>query len=100
MEEIRILIEVPENVTVVTGAPLGEECYKLCKGKIDEDEMNIIVFPDHVTRIIGSFYTGFFKDLRKSMSPGEIREHFSFDQQMPCKESAEHDFEKYIASNR
>lgn len=100
MEENRLVIEVPENVTIVAGPVPGEECYRRCKGQIDDEAMNVLVFPNHVTRIIGSFFTGFFKELRKNMTPGEIKEHFSFDQQMPCKESAENAFQKYISSNR
>mgnify|MGYP001049480470 CR=1 FL=1 len=41
-------------------------------------------------------FSGFFIDLRKSMTAGEIKEHFSFDSDMSCIESAEKAFRKYI----
>ena len=61
--------------------------------------MNIISFPAHVNRIIGSFFTGFFEELRKNMTPGEIKEHFAFEESMQCYESAMEAFNKYIADN-
>lgn len=100
MEENRVMIEVPTNAKIVAGPGPGEEAYKKCKGQIDDEAKNIICFPDHVTRIIGSFFTGFFKELRKSMTPGEIKEHFGFDTNMKCRESAEQAFDKYISSNK
>ncbi len=100
MEENRIIIEVPVGVKIVAGPGPGEYAYKKCKGQIDDEAMNVLCFPNYVTRIIGSFFTGFFKELRKSMTTGEIREHFSFDQTMPCKDSAEVAFNKYITSNK
>jgi len=100
MEKNKVLVEVPENVKIVAGPGPGEDAYRQCSGQIDDEELNVICFPNHVTRIIGSFFTGFFKELRKSMTAGEIKEHFCFDQDMPCKESAEIAFEKYISSNK
>lgn len=100
MEENKVMIDVPVNAKIVAGPGPGEEAYKQCKGQIDDEAMNVICFPQHVTRIIGSFFTGFFKELRKSMTPGEIKAHFSFDQDMPCKDSAESSFNKYISSNK
>ena len=84
MVENRIMITVPDNLTIVSGAEIGLEAYKQCKGQIDDEAMNIICFPDH------------FIDLRKSMTAGEIKEHFSFDSDMSCIESAEKAFRKYI----
>ena len=46
--------------------------------------------------LFGTFFSGFFIDLRKSMTAGEIKEHFSFDSDMSCIESAEKAFRKYI----
>lgn len=100
MDENRVMIIVPDNVKIIAGPGPGEEAYKQCKGQIDDEAMNIICFPDHITRIIGSFFTGFFKELRKTMTAGEIKEHFSFDPDMLCIESAEKAFEKYIESNK
>ena len=98
LEINKIYLEIPEIVSIVAGPAPGEECYRNCEGSIDDEAMNVLVFPSHVTHIIGSFFTGFFKELRKSMTPGEIMEHFSFDQDMPCKDSAEQAFKKYISS--
>lgn len=95
MDKNRIMIVVPDNVKIIAGSGLGKETYKQCKGQIDDESMNIICFPDHVVKIKESFFTGFFKDLRKSMTAGEIKEHFSFNPDMPCIESAEKSFEKY-----
>lgn len=100
MEENRILIDVPHNAKIVAGPGPGEEAYRNCKGQIDDEAVNIICFPDYVTRIIGSFFTGFFKELRKTMTAGEIKEHFRFDTEMKCYSSAEQAFEKYISSNK
>lgn len=96
MVENRIMITVPDNVTIISGAEIGLEAYKQCKRQIDDEAMNIICFPDHITKIIGTFFSGFFIDLRKSMTSGEIKEHFSFDSDMSCIESAEKAFRKYI----
>jgi hypothetical protein len=100
MEVNRIMLDVPENARIVAGPGPGEEAYKKCKGQIDDEAKNIICFPKHVTRIIGSFFTGFFKELKKNMTSGEIKEHFDFDSNMPCYESAIQAFEKYISSNK
>ena len=96
MVENRIMITVPDNVTIISGAEIGLEAYKQCIRQIDDEAMNIICFPDHITKIIGTFFSGFFIDLRKSMTAGEIKEHFRFDSDMPCIESAEKAFRKYI----
>ena len=98
MEENRIMIKVPNNLSIIAGPSSGEECFKACKGDIDSESINILVFPNHVTQVIGSFFTGFFKELRRDMTPGELKEHFSFDQSMPCRESAEKAFNSYISN--
>lgn len=99
MEENRVEIFVPEEAQIVAGPGPGKEAYKGCKNQIDIDCKNIICFPEHVNRIIGSFFTGFFEELSKSMTPGEIKEHFDFDETMPCYLSAKQAFEKYIINN-
>lgn len=35
MLENRIMITVPDNLTIVSGAEIGLEAYKQCKGQID-----------------------------------------------------------------
>lgn len=100
MEDNRVELYVPEDASIVAGPGPGREAYKSCKKKIDIDNRNIISFPNHVTRIIGSFFTGFFEELSKSMTSGEIREHFDFDSTMPSYESAKQAFEKYIMNNK
>ena len=72
MVNIEIRIDVPDNVSIVAGPGPGRDAYKRNKHVIDIDCMNIISFPAHVNRIIGSFFTGFFEELRKNMTPGEI----------------------------
>ena len=62
MVENRIMITVPDNVTIISGAEIGLEAYKQCKRQIDDEAMNIICFPDHITKIIGTFFSGFFID--------------------------------------
>ncbi len=99
MEKIQIKIDVPDNVSIVAGPGPGRDAYKNCKHLIDIDCMNVICFPRHVSRIIGSFFTGFFEELRKNMTPGEIREHFTFEESMQCYMSAKQAFDKYIADN-
>ncbi len=56
----------------------GEQAYRKVKGKIDTDELNVLVLSEGFN-VLGTFWHGFFSDLRKSMSPGEIREHFLCD---------------------
>ena len=46
MVENRIMITVPDNLTIVSGAEIGLEAYKQCKGQIDDEAMNIICFRD------------------------------------------------------
>ena len=99
MEKIEIRIDVPDNVSIVAGPGPGRDAYKNSKHLIDIECVNVISFPVHVSRIIGSFFTGFFEELRKNMTPGEIREHFTFEESMQCYESAIQAFEKYIADN-
>lgn len=52
MVENRIMITVPDNVTIISGAEIGLKAYKQCKRQIDDEAMNIICFPDHITEII------------------------------------------------
>lgn len=59
MVENRIMITVPDNVTIISGAEIGLEAYKQCKRQIDDEAMNIICFPDHITKIIRTFFSGF-----------------------------------------
>lgn len=99
MEIIKIKIDVPDNVSIVAGPGPGRDAYKNTKNLIDIECMNIISFPTHVSRIIGSFFTGFFEELRKDMTPGEIKEHFSFETSMQSYDSAVQAFNKYIADN-
>ncbi len=99
MEQILIRIDVPDNVSIVAGPGPGRDAYKNSKHLIDIECVNVITFPTHVSRIIGSFFTGFFEELRKNMTPGEIKEHFTFEESIPCYESAIHAFNKYIADN-
>lgn len=99
MEEIIIEVNIPDNVTIVAGPVPGREAYRLCKGSIDIEERNILRFPPHVKQIIGSFFTGFFEELSKSMTTGEIAEHFGFDSQMQSYESAVDSFSRYISNN-
>lgn len=98
MEENRIFLDIPESVSIVAGPVPGETCYRMCRGWIDDEAVNVLVFPAHVNRVIGSFFTGFFKELRKKKTPGEIRKMFAFDPEMPCRESAEKAFEIYLSS--
>lgn len=100
METIVIRIDVPDNVSIVAGPGPGRDSYRNSRHLIDVECMNVISFPSHVNRIIGSFFTGFFEELRKNMTPGEISEHFSFDKSMQCYESALQAFNKYIADNK
>ena len=57
MVNIEIRIDVPDNVSIVAGPGPGRDAYKRNKHVIDIDCMNIISFPEHVNRIIGSFFT-------------------------------------------
>lgn len=41
MVENRIMITVPDNLTIVSGAEIGLEAYKQCKGQIDDEAMKI-----------------------------------------------------------
>ncbi|MCF2643503.1 hypothetical protein I6E50_13995 [Roseburia hominis] len=91
----RIEVDIPKEVTIVAGPIPGREAYKLCKDMIDIDDVNMLCFSEHVSRIIGSFFTGFFEELCKDMTTGEIKEHFCFDENMKCFESAKDAFEKY-----
>lgn len=99
MDTIIIRIDVPDNVSIVAGPGPGRDAYRNSRHTIDVECMNVISFPSHVNRIIGSFFTGFFEELRRDMTPGEIREHFSFDKTMQCYESALQAFGKYIVDN-
>lgn len=99
MEKNIIEVNIPENVTIVAGPVPGREAYRLCRGSIDIEERNILRFPPHVKQIIGSFFTGFFEELSKSMTMGEIDEHFGFDSNMPSYESAVDSFRRYISNN-
>ncbi len=99
MEENIVEVYIPDAVTIVAGPVPGREAYKMCKGTIDIEEKNILKFPAHVKQIIGSFFTGFFEELSKSMTTGEIREHFDFDSGMPSYGSAVESFERYISNN-
>lgn len=100
METIIIRIDVPDSVSIVAGPGPGRDAYRNSRQAIDVECMNVISFPSHVNRIIGSFFTGFFEELRKSMTPGEISAHFSFDKSMPCYESALQTFNKYILDDK
>lgn len=97
MKENRIYLDIPEGISIVTDPVPGEVCFRSCRGQIDFDAKNILVFPPHVRRVVGSFFTGFFKELRRSMTPGDINRLFAFDQDMPCKESAEKAFMTYLS---
>ena len=54
----------------------GKPLYRQVREKIDEDELNLLLFPPG-TRIITSFYYEFFHELRKSQTVGWIKEHFT-----------------------
>lgn len=54
----------------------GHVLYKQVKGQINEEMVNMLVFPEG-TRVFTSFYENFFKDIRTSMTVGWIKEHFT-----------------------
>lgn len=79
MSKNKVNIVVPVKQNTAAGYDTGKYAYNECKMKIDIDEKNIISFPSHVTRVLYSFFSGFFEELRKSMTPGEIKEHFEIE---------------------
>lgn len=96
MEKNIIDLMIPDNVRIAVGKPAGEETYKQCENQISSESLNVLRFPEHVTKVIGSFFTGFFFVLSKSMSKGEIAEHFVLDSTMPCFQTAKKEFDRYI----
>ncbi|MEE1255995.1 MAG: hypothetical protein UHN47_05735 [Lachnospiraceae bacterium] len=83
MMENKINIVVPVEQNTAAGYDMGRYAYNECKMRIDIAEKNIISFPSHVTRVLNSFFSGFFEELRKSMTPGEIKEHFEIESASP-----------------
>ena len=99
MEENRIYLDIPENNSVAAGPGPGKICYKMNRGRIDDEAVNVLVFPPHVKRVVGSFFTGFFEELRKKKTPGDIKKLFVFDPEMPCYESAQEAFRIYLSND-
>lgn len=74
--KIEISISIPDDVDIVTGFDFGKRSYKKNKHLIDVECMNVVSFPAHVSKVSDSFLSGFFDELRKYMTSGDIKEHF------------------------
>ncbi len=74
----------------------GEEIYPKVEGQIDDESLNILSFPAEIERVSSSFFAGFFKELRRCYSPGQLAELFHIDPDTHCRESAEKALLRYI----
>ena len=92
----KVIIPIPANVTTASGVELGEKCFRNCSGKVDDTALNILSLPEHIKKVSYTFFIGFFKELRKDMTPGEIKELFAIAQDMSCSKTAAREFARYI----
>ena len=62
--ENNIRLEFKNNVTNLAGNRLGNEIFcKQVKDKIDENKINVVIFPMIIEDIASSFIEGFYKNL-------------------------------------
>lgn len=77
---IRIELDFPKALTRPTGNPYGREIFNnQVANLINYDEMNIIVFPEHIIRASSSFVQGFFSDIIKHIGYEGLKDHIIID---------------------
>ncbi len=67
-------LQFDPSITRLAGNPYGKEVYdKQLKGKIDFNNVSVIVFPKEIENIASSFVQGFFADIVDNLGFGEAK---------------------------
>lgn len=67
-------LKFDSNITRLAGNPYGREEYdKQLRGKIDFNNVSVIVFPKEIENIASSFVQGFFADIVDNLGFGEVK---------------------------
>ena len=79
MNTNKIILDIPPILSRITGNDYGLKIYQeQVKPNIDENKINEIIFPQHITGISISFIKGLMGEEIKKYGKEKLLEHFKF----------------------
>lgn len=85
----KITLDFPNIITRITGNEYGQNIYlNQVKNKLDDNSINEIHFPDHITGISISFIKGLMSEQLSKYGKESIFEHFKFTSSHPDVEKS------------